>query len=231
MLPAGRAAAPAAEVQINLCTTPEAAAKALHLEPADAERYEVWYFETADQALFRSGVTVRLRIKAHSAELTLKFADQDCARIDPARLPARQSKCEYDVRGAVVAGAVSISRRLDDDQLRALRARPGDLSSVLSPAQIGYLRDPASVWPLPAPLKLLGPARVQPYRHKGDGFAVEAWQFPAGLRLLEISQKTRLADAQELDASLRALLARHPVAICADQGSPAGAKLRALLER
>jgi len=229
---AGLAAARAqkAEVQINLCSAPEETVRSLHLEAARAERYEVWYVETADIALFRSGVVVRLRIKGHSTELTLKFADPDCARIAPALLPAEQSKCEYDVRGASAAGAVSISRTLSDVELRALLAKPGDLQALLSPAQVEFLRH-RGVWPLPAPLVRLGPAQVQPYRRKGDKFVVEVWQFPSGLRLLEISQKTKLASAPDLNAELQARLNRHQLAICPDQGSPAAAKLRDLLGR
>ena len=220
-----------AEVQINLCSTPDETVKQLHLEPMRAERYEVWYFETTDMALFRSGIVARMRIKGRSTELTLKFADQDCARIAPALLPDPQSKCEYDVRGASAAGAVSISRALSDVQLRSLHANPENLQAMLSPAQIHFLRNEALVWPLPAPLVRLGPARVQPYRRTGDEFVVEAWQFPSGLNLLEISQKAKLSSAPDLNKDLQARLTRHQVAICTDQGSPAGAKLRDLLGR
>jgi hypothetical protein len=230
----GLAAAPAhrAEVQINLCSTPEEVVKALQLEPVGAERYDVWYFDTADMALFRKGTVVRLRIKAHAAaELTLKFADQNCSRVNRALLPAQQSKCEYDVRGALVTGAVSISKTLNEDQVRALMAKPGDLQALLSRGQIGFLRDGASAWPLPAPLLLLGPVRVQPYRQKGDRSVVEAWQFNSGKQLLELSQKTKLSNAHDLNVGLQARLTRHRVAICRDQGSPAGAKLQDLLGR
>jgi hypothetical protein len=220
-----------AEVQINLCSTPEQAVEALRLKPVSAEDYEVWYFETADLALFHKGVVVRLRVKADATELTLKFADQDCTRIAPELLPAGESKCEYDVWGTLVAGAVSVSRRLDDVQVRALMADPAALPTILSAAQIEYLRQSRGAWPLPGLLKRLGPARVQVYRREGHGFVVEAWQFPSGWRILEISQKAKLPDAPGLNADLEAWLTRHHVAICADQGSPARAKFDDLLRR
>lgn len=220
-----------AEVQINLCSTLEQAVEALKLKPVSAERYEVWYIETADLALFRKGVVVRLRIKADATELTLKFADQDCARISARLLPAGQSKCEYDVRSGLGTGAVSISKRLDDAQVQTLVEDPTALTAVLSPAQIEYLHQIDGAWPLPPPLKRMGPARVQPYRRKGHDYVVEAWQFPSGWRFLEISQKARLADAPDVNRDLEARLARHQVAMCADQGSPARAKLEDLLRR
>ena len=206
--------------------------RSLHLQPVAAERYEVWYFDTADTALFRNGIVARVRIKARSNELTLKFADQDCARIAPGSLPPHQSKCEYDVRGAAsAAGAISISRTFGDDEWRSLLAKPGDLPAMLSPAQVDFLRGKNSAWPLPSPLLALGPVRVQPYRAKGEEFVVESWQFPSGYRLLEISQKSSLSNAPALNDDLRARLTRHGVAICPDQGSPAGEKLRDLLGR
>lgn len=221
-----------AEVQINLCSGVDETAQSLHLQPVAAERYEVWYFDTADTALFRNGIVVRVRIKGRSNELTLKFADQDCARIAPGSLPPQHSKCEYDVRGtASSAGAISISRTLGDEEWRSLRAKPGDLPAMLSPAQVDFLRGKNSAWPLPSPLLALGPVRVQPYRAKGEEFVVEAWQFPSGYRLQEISQKSSLSNASALNDELRARLTKHRLTICPDQGSPAGAKLRDLLGR
>jgi hypothetical protein len=221
------AAAPRdAEVQINLCEEPSAVIRALHLKSAGAP-FEAWYFETADFALFKQGVLFRLRIKAHGAELTLKVANQECADIAPALLPPREAKCEYDVHGEHVAGAVSITTNLDDAHLHVLSANPGVLPDLLSPAQVAYLRN-RGVWPLAAPLQRVGPVRIQAFRHKGDEFVVEAWQLPAGQRYLEISQKTSQANAPRVHESLTARLGRSDVEVCADQGSQAGAKLQAL---
>lgn len=229
----GQAATPAdaAEVQINLCSAPAEVVDALQLKPVPAADYEVWYVETADLALLRNGVVVRLRIKANAAELTLKFADQECARIAPALLPARQSKCEYDVRGSTAVGAVSISKALSDDQVRALIADPGGLPALLDPAQVEFLRQRASLWPLPAPLVRLGPIHVQTYRRKGEAFVVEDWRLPSGWRFMELSQKTILSSAAGLTIELQSRLTQHRVAMCTDQGSPAAAKLQDLLRR
>jgi hypothetical protein len=223
---------PKAEVQINLCSGVDETVRSLRLQPVAAESYEVWYFDTAETTLFRDGVVARMRIKERSTELTLKFADQDCARVAPGSLPPHQSKCEYDLRGAAsAAGAISISKTLGDDEWRALLAKPADLPAMLSPAQIDFLRGKTSAWPPPSPLLALGPVRVQSYRAKGEEFVVEAWQFPSGHRLLEISQKSSLSNAPDLNDDLQARLTRHRLAICPDQGSPAGAKLRDLLGR
>jgi hypothetical protein len=224
---AGAHAAPRdTEVQINVCGEPDYVVRALHLTPAGTP-FEAWYFETLDLALFRQGILFRLRIRPHGAQLTLKVANQKCADIAPALLPAREAKCEYDVHGDHVAGAVSITTNIDDDQMESLRVNPSVLPDVLSPAQIAYLRD-RSVWPLATPLERVGPVRVQAYRHKGDDFVVEAWQLPAGQQYLEISQKTSRASAPHLQDMLTARLSRNGVEACPDQRSQAGAKLRQL---
>jgi len=222
------AAAPSrnAEVQINLCSEPDTVVRALHLEPAGAA-FEAWYFETADLALFRQGVLFRLRVRAHGAQLTLKVANQECSDIAPALLPAREAKCEYDVHGDHVAGAVSITTNLDDAHVRTLSAKPDALPDLLSRAQIDYLRN-LGVWPLAVALERVGPVHIQAFRHKGEAFVVEAWQLPTGQQYLEISQKTTRADAPHVHERLMARLGRSGVEVCADQGSQAGAKLREL---
>ncbi len=59
----------------------------------------------------------------------------------PASYPPDAGKCELDMHGTTMSGAVSLSRRLtagQSDDLVAGRVSPPD---VLSPVQIAYLRD------------------------------------------------------------------------------------------
>src|SRR6185369_13762118 len=86
---AARAAAPErgvpatrAEVQIELCSPLPDIERALKLRP-DGDPFEVWLFDDAALTLFDRGVRIRLRTKGKHAELTVKVANQDCARIDP----------------------------------------------------------------------------------------------------------------------------------------------------
>jgi hypothetical protein len=218
-----------AEIQINLCATPAEIIRALALQPESAGPREVWYFETPDLAHHRGGAVFRLRLGERERELTLKVADQDCARIDSALLPPAEGKCEYDLHGTHFKGAVSLSRELDEPTARELLDGRMPLADALSPAQIRYLREGVSVWPLTSDIRRLGPVRIEAYRPADRSFVVELWQLPGGDRYAEISQKTTAEEALRRRPALEATLARAGVAACADQSSQAAGKLRTLL--
>jgi hypothetical protein len=220
---------PRAEIQINLCSEPQAIIRALDLQPAGAAPREAWYFETSDLALFRRGAVLRLRFAERERELTLKAADQDCARVSPALLPRGEGKCEYDLHGADFKGAVSITRDLDERTVRELVDGRMPLAAALSEAQIRYLREGLSAWPLVPGVEPRGPVWIRAYRPKDRRFVVEMWQLPGGARHTEISQKADVAGALRYRSELEKSLAEAGVALCADQSSQAGDKLRALV--
>jgi hypothetical protein len=220
-----------AEVQINLCSEPRQIITALQLVRKEARPREVWFFDTVSLDLFRRGVLFRLRSSGRKHELTLKVANQECARVNPELLPIGLAKCEYDVHGAHSVGAVSISRTLDESQVHGLLEGRVALADLLSPAQALYLREGAEIWPLPHGLKPLGPARVETYRRKGKPFDVELWQFPSGRSDLKISQKSRLEDARRIQSELEEMLDRKQVKLCPDQGALAAERLKDLLGR
>lgn len=220
---------PRAEIQINLCSEPQAIIRALDLQPAGAAPREAWYFETADLALFRRGVVLRLRFTERERELTLKVANQDCARVSPALLPRGEGKCEYDLHGADFKGAVSISRDLDERTVRELLDGKMPLAAALSEAQIRYLREGLSAWPLAPGVERRGPVSIRAYRPKDRRFVVEMWQLPGGARHTEISQKADVAGALRYRSELEQSLTQAGVALCADQSSQADDKLRALV--
>lgn len=224
------AAEPVAEVQMNLCSASREIVRALHLRPAGAP-LEVWYFETAGRDMFESGVVLRLRRTEKGGDLTMKVADQDCRSLDPALLQEGKGKCEFDLHGADFKGAVSLTRRLDQAATKSLLDGRLPLSEALSPAQVGYLREKTSAWPLPAGIAPRGPVWIDAYRAEGKGYLVEMWRLPGGQRYVEISQKTAYADALRLRAALEAELAPAGVALCPDQASQAGNKARDLAAR
>jgi hypothetical protein len=225
--PAG-AAAPRAEVQVGLCGPFPDLERALHLRP-DGGPIEVWLFDDAALTLYRRGIRLRLRVAEKRAELTLKIADQDCARLDAKAVPPGAGKCELDVHGEHMAGAVSLSRRLtskESSDLVAKRVAPSDL---LSPVQSAYLHDIVRVWPLPPDLRPLGPIQSRAYVTKGEPYDVDVSRLPAGEVFVEISRKVPAAEARRAKDALDAMLRRNHVAACADQSAQAANKLRSML--
>jgi hypothetical protein len=227
----GRAAGRRAEVQVGLCSEPDAIISALGLEPVATGRVEVWYFDDPRLGLFGHGLVFRLRINGGQSELTLKVADQDCAQVPPGLIPHRDGKCEYDLHGTDLKGAVSLNRALDDRTKTELVAGRLALSQVLSPAQIRYLQEVAHAWPLASGLERLGPVHVDLYRSPERSLVVEVWHLPSGRQFIEISRKVRLEEARRTRSELDGTLAKVGVRVCADQSSQARAKLQDLLAK
>jgi hypothetical protein len=217
---------PQVEVQIGLCAQPAAAVRALSLRPRD-EPLQVWLFDDPDLTVFARGLRFRLRVSGVDSELTLKVANRSC---DEA-IPAHDGKCEYDMHGDAVTGAVSLTRALDAAQTRDLLSGRLPLADAMSPAQIAYLRDIVKAWPMTEKVRPLGPIGVQRYHGKpfGTSYDVDISTLPGGARYVEISRRGPVADAQRLRAKLQADLVRAGVAACEDQSAQAANKLRALL--
>jgi hypothetical protein len=221
------AGARVAEVQINLCEPADRVIGALGLK-GEAPR-QSWYFESRDLALQSRGLVFRLRQTGATAELTLKVARQDCSTIPPALIPDGQGKCEFDLHGESMQGAVSLSRRLNAADTADLLAGRRGLSAALSATQVRFLQERVGLWPLPAGIERLGPVSIATFRRKGERLVVEAWTLPGGERYLEISQKSDQAHALQLRAALLERLEAARIAVCTDQSSQSAAKLRQLV--
>jgi hypothetical protein len=218
-----------AEIQLGLCTPPDRIVQVLALRTT-ATPIKVWLFDDAALTLFGRGVRLRLRVAADGrSEFTLKVADQDCARLEQGLVPSGEGKCEYDVHGTSVAGAVSLTRRLSVASTRELVAGRAVPAQVMSPAQIRYLREVVRVWPLPTAIRALGPMLLRTYGTSDKRYDIDVTQLPDGVEYAEISRKVPAADATRVQATMEADLSRAGVEICADQTSQAVNKLRSML--
>jgi hypothetical protein len=218
-----------AEIQIGLCSPVDQIVRALDLRPRGAP-IEVWQFDDAALTLFGRGLRLRLRVGADDrSEFTLKVADQECARVDARLIPPGEGKCEYDVYASVTSGTVSLSRNLDATSTKDLVAGRIAPARALSASQIRYLRRMSGNWPLPDGIRALGPIHVRTYRTSGKMYDVDISQLPDGERFAEISRKVPLSDAIRAKEVMEADLSKAGVAMCADQSTQAGTKLRSLL--
>lgn len=222
---------PHAEIQINLCARPQDVIQKLSLQADEAGPTEVWYFDTPALEFNRRGLVFRLRRGDRKPELTLKVAGQDCTQIKPAWIPKGEGKCEYDNHGALFSGTVSLMNTLDEKTAQALMAGRLPLEKALGPAQIAYLRDVVSVWPLASAIRPLGPMQIQPYRAKNARFDVSIWKLPAGETYIEVSEKTAFKDVLRRRTELLELLSRAGIAQCPDQAGQGIDRLRLLLKR
>ncbi len=218
-----------AEIQIGLCAPTETIWQALHLRPHGAP-IKVWQFDDAALTLFERGLRLRLRVAADGRSvLTLKAANHDCAQLDAGLVPTGEGKCEYDVYGKNMAGAVSLNNELGAKRTDDLLAGRVTLAQVLSPSQVRFLREVAAAWPLPADIRKLGPMKVEIYRAKGTVGDIDITQLPDGEQFVEISRKVPREDASQAMGTMKADLSRAGIELCAEQSSQAANKLRALL--
>lgn len=225
--PAPRSAAQI-ELQVGLCAPAAVVTRALALK-AKGQPLDVWFFDDATLALLDRGVRLRLRVTGAGGVLTLKVAEQDCARLAPDLVPRGEGKCEYDRHGDRIAGAVSLERELDAKAARQLVAGAAPVVQALSPAQIRYLREIVGVWPLPAGVRPLGPVGLQRYRAAGRPWDVDVWAIPGGGGNVEISRKVPTAEGDRAYQELRDEVLRAGIALCADQSAQSANTLRALL--
>jgi hypothetical protein len=218
-----------AEIQIGLCAPTDAIVQALDLRPHGAP-ITVWQFDDSALTLFERGLRLRLRVAAdgHSV-LTIKVANQDCAQLDSRLVPSGEGKCEYDVYGKNMAGAVSLNLSLGGKRTYDLLAGRLTLAQVLSPSQVTFLREVVGIWPLPPGIRKLGPMQVRTYRAKGNLYDIDISQLPGGEQYAEISRKVAQVDASRTMGVMQTDLSRAGVGVCADQSSQAVNKLRSLL--
>jgi len=219
-----------AEVQVKVCSTPQQAITALRLKPAKRPHMRMWLFDTPAFALQQQGVLVRLRDDGRRVELTTKAKVRSCAQIDPGSL-GRHGKCETDFHGGHSQDAVSISSRPKSHQATAiLKADAGYaatlLSHLLTPEQGALLE--AHARGVTAGLRRYGPAEVALYDWPGTGAEVEVWTLPGLPPLMEISQKSTVAEAPALRQRLEQQIVAGGLPLCTDQGSRTPARLKAL---
>ncbi len=217
-----------AEVQIGVCAPLPDVVAALELR-APGPVTTTWLFDDAQLTLLRRGLRLRLRIDRDGADLTLKVADQDCGRLPAAAIPPGQGKCEMDLHGATMTGAVSLSQPLARTRADALVAGAARVQDALSPAQVNFLRDVEGGGPLPATLLPLGPLSITTRRAVDRSFAVDITTLPGGEQYLEVTRKVRVDQAERTRHRLEEDLARAGVMLCADQTGQAAVKMRKLL--
>lgn len=188
-----------------------------------------WLFDDRALTLHRRGLRLRLRIGGNDADLTLKVAEQDCATLPAGAIPPGQGKCELDLHGTAIAGAVSLSQALPRARAEALVGGTARVQEALSPAQQNFLRDVVRGEPLPSTLLPLGPLAITSMKARDGSLALDITTLPGGEQSLEVTRKVPVAKAEKTRHRLEQQLARAGVELCVDQSGQAGVKLQKLL--
>lgn len=212
-------------VELKL-TIPHAAhrstAMALGMDPLEAQIRQVYFFDTADLALYHQGVVVRARrVQRGDDDSVIKLRP-----VVPDQLPSdlRESKhmvVEVDAMpGGHVCSASLKSYPGDADILGVVNGgRP--IHTLYSKKQRAFFAANAADDIDLDDLSVLGPITLlklkfspRALRHK---MVAELWQYPDGSQILELSTKCAPSEAFQVAAETRAYLAGHGVDLSGEQ--------------
>ena len=195
---------------------------ALGLDPLDAAIRQVYFFDTPDLALDRSGIVVRAR-------RTQKKPDDSVIKLRPVvpeDLPTdvRNSKSfgvEVDALPGGFVCSGSFKGGLDTAAVKSAMAGSRPLRKLFSKDQRAFFAAHAPDGIELDDLAVLGPVHVLKLKFSPEGqsrkLAVEMWMYPDGSRILELSTKCKPDEAFQVAAESRAYLSERGVNLFGEQ--------------
>ena len=221
-------------VELKL-SVPEAnrrsAARALGIDPLDAQIRQVIFFDTPDLQLSQHGVVVRgRRIQGKPGDSVVKLRP-----VQPEHLsPALRKEPGFGVEVDALPGGFVCSGRM---KVEVPDAKLVDVLSGRRPVSRLFNKKQRSLFHSHAPgdlqlddLAILGPVNVLKLKFTPRDFdrrvVVELWAYPDGSRILELSTKCPPADAFTAAAETKAYLSAHGI----DLAAPQETKTRSALE-
>jgi hypothetical protein len=212
-------------VELKL-TVPEShqatAAAALGLDPLEAQIRQVFFFDTPDLALNRSGLVVRARrVQGRGDDTVIKLRP-----VVPADIPAHQRQSpsmvvELDAMPGGYVCSASLKRRLERADVRRAVAGEHPIRKLFSKEQRAFYAEHAPEGVELDQLSVLGPIFVLKLKFAPEGapskVVVEVWQYPDGTRILELSTKCAPADMFGVAVRSRSWLAERGVDLSGEQ--------------
>ena len=203
---------------------------ALNMDPLDAQVRQVFFFDTPELALNKQGVVVRARrIQGRNHDSVVKLRP-----VVPDMLPAkfRQSPnlvTEVDAMPGGFVCSAAMKAEVDPTLIRAVVAGERPLRKLFSKEQRSFYDEYAGGIDLDS-LSVLGPITLLKLKLSPKGFdrrlVAEAWYYPDGSRILELSTKCTPTDAIQVAADARAYLDKHGVNLTGEQQTKTATALK-----
>src|SRR6476646_3558610 len=216
-------------------TIPEAAqlttARALGLDPLEAQIRQVFFFDTPDLALDKQGLVVRAR-------RSQKKGDDSVVKLRPVvpselpkavrRSPSFGVELDASPSGFVVSG--SFKGVPAPGSVLKVMTGGGSVRKLFSTEQQALFAENAPEGVGLDDLSLLGPLLVFKLKSSPEGFdrrlVTEMWLYPDGTRILELSTKCEPSEAFQVAAETRGFLSSKGI----DLGGEQQMKTRTALE-
>jgi hypothetical protein len=195
---------------------------ALDIDPLDAQIRVVTFFDTPDLALNKAGVVVRARrIQGKGDDSVIKLRP-----VVPSDLPAELRRSEsFNVEVDALPGgfvcSATMKGALRPTDVR--RANRGDIPirKLFSKEQRAFYAEHAPEGVALDDLSILGPIFVLKFRFEpedlGRRLVTEAWFYPDGSRILELSTRAGTNEVFQVAAEARAFLAGRGIEFSGEQ--------------
>ena len=198
------------------------AAEALGVDPIDGQIRQVYFFDTPDLALNRSGLVVRARrVQGRGNDSVVKLRP-----VVPDSLPAdiRDSPnfgVEVDAMPGGYVCSGSMKHAMGTAEVREAVAGTLPLRKLFSKEQRALYAAHAPEALALDDLAILGPVLVLKLKFAAKGYGrklvAELWLYPDNSMLLELSTKCAPAEAFQVAAETRAFLAERGIDLSGEQ--------------
>ena len=213
-------------VELKL-TVPESSqrsiARALNLDPLDAQIRQVFFFDTPDLALNQVGVVARARrVQGKGDDSVIKLRPVVPAQLSPELRASSDVVVEVDAMPGGYVCSASYKCASTPSPVRNAIQGEGPLRKLFTKQQRAFFAEHAPEGVSLDDLHVLGPIfvlklRFSPADYSRGKIVAELWLYPDGSRILELSTKCAPADAIATALDVRAYLQRQGVDLGGDQ--------------
>ena len=197
---------------------------ALEMDLLDAQIRQVFFFDTPDLLLNQHGVVVRARrTQGRPDDSVVKLRP-----VVPSELPAALRELpEFGVEVDALPGgfvcSASYKAKLEQNHVRAAAAGHQPLHKLFTKGQRAFLAHHAPDGIELDDLVVLGPMHVLKLKFSPTGYdrrlVAEAWIYPDGTRIVELSTKCAPSEAFQVAAEAGAFLNERGVDLAGDQAT------------
>lgn len=212
-------------VELKL-TVPESsqrsAIRALGLDPLEAQIRQVFFFDTPDLALSKSGVAVRARrVQRKGEDSVVKLRP-----VVPDELPVKLRKSpmltvEVDAMPGGYVCSASLKGDVKEGGVKATVAGEQPLRKLFSKEQRAFYAEHAPAGTAIDDLAILGPIFVLKLKtvskERTRKLVTELWLYPDGSRILELSSRCATSEAFQAAAEERAFLVERGIDLSGEQ--------------
>ncbi len=222
----------AIEIKITASAKDEDVVRAaLVAEDVEAERREIYFFDTQGLGLFEAGLVLRARLVEDGADdSTVKLRPVDPERLSDRWKQTEGFEVELDAVGDKPICSAKLTVDLDRGEIKEVAAGDREIRKLFSEAQEELIHEfgPADMrWD---DLDVLGPVDVRKWEVEPEGFphevTIEEWVLPDRSDLVELSLKVEPDEAAEVKARFVEFLTEKQLDAEGDQQTKTRAALR-----